>query len=150
MMMEDDIYFMKLAIKEAKRAYDIDDTPIGCVIVYNDKVISRAYNRKEVDNVATYHAEVLAINQACLSLNTWRLEGCTLYTTVEPCMMCTGAIIQSRISRVVYGASNDSFGYLSKLDNSKIDIVGGVLDRECSLILGDFFKKQRDTKKVYC
>lgn len=144
-----DIYFMNLALEEAKKASDMNDTPIGAIIVRNNEVIARAYNRKELDNIATYHAEILAINQACQLLKTWHLEDCTLYTTVEPCIMCTGAIMQSRISRVVYGTNNASFGYLSKLNNSKIEITGNILKNDCSLILSNFFKKQRDGKKNY-
>lgn len=142
-MVYDDKYYMNLAIEEAKKAYNLDEVPIGCVIVRDGIVIARAYNRKTLDNIATYHAEVLAINEACFKLKSWYLDECILYTTVEPCMMCTGAIIQSRISKVVYGASNDAFGYLSKLGNTKIKIISGVLGNDCSLILTEFFKKQR-------
>lgn len=138
-----DIYFMKKALNEAKKAYLEEEVPIGCVIVKDNKIISKSYNRKELDNVATYHAEILAINKACQKLGTWHLEECTLYTTVEPCMMCTGAIIQSRISKVVYGTANEPFGHLSKLKNSKIEIIDNILKEECSFILSSFFQKQR-------
>lgn len=138
-----DEYFMKLALEGAKRASELDEVPIGSVIVKDDEVIAFGYNRKTLDNVATYHAEVVVIEEACRKLGTWYLDNCTLYTTVEPCMMCTGAIIQSRISRVVYGASNETFGYLSKLENTKIVIVAGILKDDCGKILTDFFKKQR-------
>lgn len=138
-----DVYYMNLAIKEARRAVLIDEVPIGAIVVWRDKVIAACYNRKEKDKIATAHAEVLAINAACCYLDTWRLDGCVLYTTVEPCMMCTGAIIQSRISKVVYGAKNEAFGYLSKLENSKIEVIGGVLASECASILSCFFQKQR-------
>lgn len=139
-----DDFFMKEALNLAKIAFDSDEVPVGCVIVKDNNIIASSYNRKELDGIATYHAEILAINDACKKLGTWHLEDCTLYTTVEPCMMCTGAIIQSRIGRVVYGASNDSFGYLSKINNNKkIVINGGVMREKCLLLLSDFFKKKR-------
>ena len=96
-MIKDDKYYMNLALKEAKKAYIQDEVPIGCIIVKNGQIISKKYNQKTIKNIATYHAEILAINAACKKLNTWYLDNCTIYTTVEPCLMCTGAIIQSRI-----------------------------------------------------
>ena len=138
-----DEYYMKKAIINAKKAYKLDEVPIGAVIVKDNKIIASTYNRKELDNIATYHAEVLAINEACKKLNTWHLEDCTLYTTVEPCLMCTGAIIQSRISRVVYGTKNPTFGYLSKLTNSKIEVTKDILNKECLNLLSLFFKDIR-------
>lgn len=140
----DNEYFMKKALEQAKTAYKYNDVPIGCVIVKDNIIIASSYNRKEIDNIATYHAELLAINQACQRLGTWHLEECTLYTTVEPCLMCTGAILQSRISKVVYGTSNEVFGYLSKLENSKLEVLSNVLKDECSNILSDFFKEKRN------
>lgn len=134
---------MNLALEEARKASKKNEVPIGCVIVQDGKVISKAYNRKTLDNVATYHAEVLAIEKACKRLNTWYLDDCTLYTTVEPCLMCTGAILQSRISKVVYGVKNDAFGYLSKADFLKIEVVDNVMKEECGEILTDFFKEKR-------
>lgn len=141
----DDIYYMDLALKEAEKAFALDDVPIGCVIVQDDIVIASSYNRKEIDNIATSHAEVLAINEACKKLGSWYLDTCVLYTTVEPCMMCSGAIMQSRIKRVVYGVNNDSFGYLRKLD-SNLEIVGGVREIECKNLISNFFKDKRDKK----
>ena len=135
--------FMYMALDEAKEARKLNEVPIGCVIVRGNEVIARAYNRKTLDNVATYHAEILAIELACKYLNTWYLDDCVLYTTVEPCLMCTGAIIQSRIPKVVYGAKNDAFGYLSKIKGVKIEVISDVLSHECSVILTDFFKKRR-------
>ena len=132
-----------MAIEEAKKAYNNDDVPVGCIIVKGDDIIASSYNRKELDGIASYHAEILAINEACKKINSWRLDDCTLYTTMEPCMMCTGAIIQSRIGRVVYGAFNDSFGYLRKINDNKIEIVSGVLKDECLSLVSDFFKKKR-------
>lgn len=137
---------MKLALEEARKAYILDEVPIGAIIVRNNEVISSSYNRKTLDNIATYHAEILAIEEACRKLNTWYLDDCILYTTVEPCMMCTGAIIQSRISRVVYGTTNEAFGYLSKIKDLKIEVISNILSDECSKILTDFFKKQRNIK----
>ena len=138
----DDYYYMSLALKEARCACSLNEVPIGCVIVRDGIVISRSFNRKTLDNVSTYHAEILAINEACRKLGTWYLDDCVLYTTVEPCMMCTGAIIQARIPKVVYGITNEAFGYLSKID-TKIEVIGGILEKECSNILSDFFKKRR-------
>ena len=144
--MYNDEYYMSLALEEARKAYLLNEVPIGCVIVCNDKVIASAFNRKTIDNIATYHAEILAIEKACKYLKSWYLDNCILYTTIEPCMMCTGAIIQSRIPKVVYGASNLSFGYLSKID-TKINITSGILEKECISILSDFFKEKRIEKQ---
>ena len=146
-MIHDDQYYMRLALNEAKKAYQLDEVPIGAIIVRNGVVISRAYNQKTLKNVATYHAEVLAIEKACKKLNTWYLDECILYTTVEPCLMCTGAILQSRVSKVVYGTNNETFGYLSKFvqdKDIKIDIKRDVLKKECSSILTQFFQKKRN------
>ena len=138
-----DNYFMNKALELAKKAYDLDEVPVGCVVVYNNEIIASGFNRKEIDGISTYHAEILAINDACKKLGTWRLDDCILYTTMEPCMMCTGAIIQSRIGRVVYGTKNDSFGYLSRINNQKIEIISGVLNHKCLSIVSDFFKDKR-------
>lgn len=141
--MEDkDIFYMKLAIEEAKKALEKEEVPIGCVIVYHDEVIASSYNRKTIDNIATSHAEILAINEACKKLGTWYLDECVLYTTIEPCLMCTGAIMQSRIKRVVYGSKNEAFGYLSKVD-LKIDVRSNVLVKETKDLLTNFFKDIR-------
>lgn len=144
--MKDDYYYMKIALDMAKKAYELDEVPVGCIIVSNDEVIASSYNRKELDGIATYHAEMLAINEACKKLNTWHLDNCVMYTTMEPCMMCTGAILQARISRVVYGTRNYSFGYLSKLDNNKINVTGNILEDECVKLLKNFFKNKRNLK----
>ena len=137
-----DIDYMRLALDEAKKAFSLNEVPIGALIVKDDRVIAKCYNRKSLDNIATYHAEILVIEEACKSLRTWYLDDCILYTTVEPCMMCTGAIIQARIPKVVYGTTNEAFGYLSKID-TKIEVIGGILENECSNILSDFFKRRR-------
>ena len=137
-----DEYYMGLALLEAKRASLENEVPIGAVIVYNDKVIASSYNHKTINNIATHHAEILVINEACKKLKTWYLDECTLYTTIEPCMMCTGAILQSRIKKVVYGSKNEAFGYLSK-QNLKLEIKSGVLEKECQEILSTFFQNLR-------
>ena len=142
--MKNDEYYMKEALKQANIAYKKDEVPIGCIIVKEGKIISRSYNQKTLKNIATYHAEILAINKACKKLNTWYLDNCTLYTTVEPCLMCTGAIIQSRISKVVYGTKNESFGHISKMNHLKIEVKSNILKKECSSILTKFFKEKRE------
>ncbi len=135
---------MHLALSEAFKAYELDEVPIGAVIVQNGKVIAKSYNQKTLKNVATYHAEILVIDEACKKLHTWYLDDCILYTTVEPCLMCTGAILQSRISKVVYGTNNEAFGYLSKIKKDiKINIKGNVLEKECRDILSKFFEDKR-------
>ena len=144
--MDKDKYYMSLALKEAIKAYKKNEVPVGCVIVKDNKVIAKSHNKKETKKIATYHAEILAINKACKKLKTWHLEECILYTTLEPCIMCTGAIVQSRIKRVVYGADNKTFGYLSKLNDKKIDIKKNILEKECAKILTDFFNEQRIIK----
>ena len=137
-----DEYYMELALEEAKKAFSLNEVPIGCIIVNDNHVIAKAFNRKSLDNIATYHAEILAIQEACKKLGTWYLDTCTLYTTVEPCMMCTGAIIQSRIPKVVYGATNTAFGMLSKI-NTKIEITSGIFEADCSKVLSEFFQDKR-------
>ena len=137
-----DEYYMEQALNQARKAFALDEVPIGCIIVCNGRIIAKSYNRKTLDNVATYHAEILAINEACKKLGTWYLDECVLYTTIEPCLMCTGAIMQSRIKRVVYGSKNEAFGYLSKVD-LKIDVRSNVLEKETKDLLTNFFKDIR-------
>ena len=151
--MKTDEYFMKLALKEAQKAYDIGEVPIGCVIVKNDKVIARGYNKREKLNSSLAHAEIIAINKASKKLNSWRLEGCKMYITLEPCIMCGGAIIQSRIDEVIYGAKDNRFGVHDSITNifslkfnHSVLIKNKVLENECSNIISDFFKKLRETK----
>ena len=135
------------ALKEAKKAFELGEVPIGAVIVKDNKIISRAFNKKESSNLATSHAEILAINKACKKLNNWRLLDCTLYVTVEPCLMCCGAIIQSRIKKVVYGTSNEYYGAVESIDNTlkkyNIEVENNILQNECSNIMKEFFKKRR-------
>ena len=152
-MSRDDEYYMRMALKEAKKAYDIGEVPIGCVIVKDDKIIARAYNKREALGMSLAHAEILAIKKACKKLGDWRLEGCTLYVTLEPCIMCSGAIIQSRIPKVIYGALDYRFGTHKSITNvfdikfnHEVDIRGGVLAKECSDIITSFFKELRGKK----
>ena len=139
--------YMLEALKEANKAFKLGEVPIGAVIVKDDKIISRAFNKKESSNLATSHAEILAINKACKKLNNWRLLDCTLYVTVEPCLMCCGAIIQSRIKKVVYGTSNEYYGAVESIDNTlkkyNIEVENNILQNKCSYILKEFFKKRR-------
>ena len=139
--------YMIEALKEAKKAFELGEVPIGAVIVKDNKIISRAFNKKESSNLATSHAEILAINKACKKLNNWRLLDCTLYVTVEPCLMCCGAIIQSRIKKVVYGTSNEYYGAVESIDNTlkkyNIEVENNILQNKCSYILKEFFKKRR-------
>lgn len=135
--------YMIEALKEANKAFSINEVPIGCVIVKDNKIISRGYNKKESTNLATSHAEIIAINKACKKLNNWRLLDCTLYVTVEPCLMCCGAIIQSRIKKVVYGTSNENYGAVELLEKNNIEVEKNVLQNKCLLVLQEFFKKRR-------
>lgn len=149
-----DEYYMKLALLEAKKAFDLGEVPVGAVIVQDDIVISSAYNLREIEKMATAHAEILAIQKACKNLGGWRLPRCTLYVTLEPCPMCAGAIINSRIDKVVFGAydfkagSCGSIVNLFDIDyNHKPMVIGGVLEDECVDLLKSFFKTLRENKK---
>lgn len=147
--------YMREAMKQAKKAYKINEVPIGCVIVYEDKIIARAYNKRNYKKSTLAHAELLAIEKASKVLNDWRLEGCTMYVTLEPCQMCSGAIVQSRMDRVVIGCMNPKAGcggsVLNLLQmeqfNHQVDVVRGVLEGECSSLLQQFFKELREQKK---
>lgn len=142
--------FMREAIRLAKLAEEIDEVPVGAVCVKDGQIISRAYNTRESSKCATHHAEVLAIEEACRALGGWRLPGVTLYVTMEPCPMCAGAVINSRIERVVFGAKDYRFGAFGSLIdlslvglNHKPIIDGGVLGEECSAMLSDYFAGKR-------
>ena len=141
--------YMRQALDLAKTAMQEDEVPVGAIIVQGDKIIARAYNTREKDKNALYHAEIKAIDEACRILGGWRLVGCTMYVTLEPCPMCAGAIINSRIERVVYGAPDNKAGAFGTMINLtdyplfKPEIIGGVLADDCSKILSDFFKAKR-------
>ena len=147
---DEDIAFMREAIALARAAEEIDEVPVGALVVRDGKIIAKAYNTRESSKCATHHAEILAIEEACRTLGGWRLPGCTLYVTMEPCCMCAGAIINARIPRVVYGAPDLRFGAFGSLINladiplnHKPEILGGVLGDENVEILRAYFKKKR-------
>ena len=153
--MKSDIKFMRQALVEARKAELIDEVPIGCVIVKDDKVISRGFNHRENKQMVISHAEIEAINKANKKLGAWRLEECDIYITIEPCIMCAGAIIQSRFKRVIYGAKDfkgGAFGSsINVLEAENInhhpEVIGGILEEECSTLLSNYFKKKREMKR---
>ena len=143
-------YFMKEALKEAKKAYLKNETPIGAVAVYEDKIIARAHNLRETKQDSTMHAELQVIQKACKKLGTWRLENVSVYVTLEPCVMCAGAMIQARVENVYYGAKNNRFGVhqgtINLFDvhfNHRVNVIGGILEEECSSMISSFFKDLR-------
>ena len=150
-MMDKDIEFMKEALKEAELARLEDEVPIGCVIVKDDQIIARGHNQRDKSHNPLGHAETLAIKKASEVVNDWQLVDCELYVTIEPCIMCSGAIIQSRIKRVVYGARDFKGGcFGSSINileadniNHHPEVIGGVLEEECSKLIKDYFKKKR-------
>lgn len=153
--MNQDEKFMKEAIKQANKAYKIEEVPIGCVIVYEGSIIARAYNRRTIDNNTLAHAELIAIKKASKKLGDWRLEGCTMYVTLEPCQMCAGAIIQSRMDKVVIGCMNPKAGcagsvmdllQVPEFNHQAVKEIG-VCEEECSDMLSRFFKELRQKKK---
>ena len=154
--MDTDEKYMKAALKQAQKAYALGEVPIGCVIVYQDKIIGRGYNRRNTDRNTLAHAEITAINKASKKLGDWRLEDCTLYVTLEPCQMCAGAIVQARITEVVMGSMNPNAGcggsILNILEmpqfNHQVKVKRGVLEEECSNMLTTFFKELRARNKV--
>ena len=149
--MTQDEKYMKEAIRQAKKAYALGEVPIGCVIVYEGKIIGRGYNRRNTDKNTLAHAEITAIKKASKKIGDWRLEGCSLYVTLEPCQMCAGAIVQARIDEVVMGSMNPKAGcggsILNILEmpefNHQVKVTRGVLVEECSALLTDFFKELR-------
>ena len=146
---------MKQALKQAKKAALIDEVPIGCVIVHDDKIIARGYNKRNKLHSTLAHAEISAIKKASKALGDWRLEECTMYVTLEPCPMCAGAIVQARIPKVVIGAMNPKAGcagsilnmFQIKEFNHQVDSVDGVLQEECQIMMKNFFKELRERKK---
>jgi tRNA(adenine34) deaminase len=151
MNVHDDQYWMTEALRQAAAAYDHDEVPVGCLVVHNDHVVGRAHNQRETLQDPTAHAEMIAITQAAEALSSWRLTGCTLYVTLEPCIMCAGAIILSRLDRLVYGARDPKAGAIESvfriLDerrlNHRVQITPGVLADPCSQILSQFFRAKR-------
>ncbi|NBJ70882.1 tRNA adenosine(34) deaminase TadA [Roseburia sp. 1XD42-34] len=151
-----DEYMMKMAIQEAKQAAEQGEVPIGALIAYDNEVIATAHNLRETTQSTLAHAELLAIQKANEKIGSWRLEDCTLYVTLEPCPMCAGAIVQSRIKRVVYGAYDPKAGCAGTLFNllddarfnHQVDVTAGVLEEECANLLKDFFKMIRERKKL--
>ena len=146
---------MKEAIRQAKKAAALGDVPIGCVIVYQDKIIGRGYNRRMADKTVLAHAEIIAMRKACKKMGDWRLEDCTMYVTLEPCQMCSGAIVQSRMTRVVVGCMNPKAGCAGSIlnllqmpqFNHQVDLTTGVLEEECSQMMKTFFKELREKRK---
>ena len=147
--------YMHLALKEAKKAYNLDEVPVGCIIVYKDQVIAKAHNLKETKQKATAHAEILAINQASEYLKNWRLSECDLYVTLEPCAMCAGAMIWARIQKVIFGVKDSKGGAAGSVINvlqeegfnHQVEIKSGILEEPCKEILQSFFREIR-TKKA--
>lgn len=152
----EDEKFMKEAVRQAKKAWKIGEVPIGCVIVYEGKIIGRGYNRRTTDKNPLAHAEIMAIKKASKKMNDWRLEDCTLYVTLEPCQMCSGAVVQARMKRVVVGCMNPKAGcagsILNMLQveqfNHQVELTTGVLEEECSVMMKEFFKELRMKKKT--
>lgn len=148
--------YMKAAIREAKKAYALEEVPIGCVIVQNDRIIARGYNRRNTDKNTLAHAEMSAIKKASKKTGDWRLEDCTMYVTLEPCQMCAGAIVQSRLGKVVIGSMNPKAGCAGsvinllqmKQFNHRVEMETGVLEEECSTMLSGFFQELREKKKL--
>lgn len=154
--MTQDEKYMREALKQAKKAYNLGEVPIGCVIVYQDKIIGRGYNRRNTDRNTLAHAEITAINKASKALKDWRLEECTLYVTLEPCQMCAGAIVQARITETVIGAMNPKAGcggsILNILEmpefNHQVTVRRGILQEDCTNLLNTFFKELRERNKA--
>ena len=153
--MVDDVTYMKMALSEAYKAADIGEIPIGAVLVLDGEIIAKAHNMRETWQDATAHAETIVIREACKKLNRWRLTGATLYVTIEPCPMCAGAIVMSRISRLVYGSPDSKAGAAESLFNvvnnpalnHMVEVTSGVCSEECKQVMKDFFKKRRSDNK---
>lgn len=147
--------YMKEAIRQAKKAAKIGEVPIGCVIVFENRIIARGYNKRNTKKNTLAHAEIIAMNKASKVIGDWRLEGCTMYVTLEPCQMCAGAIVQARMDRVVVGTMNKKAGccgsVLNLLNmpefNHQVELITGVLQEECSEVISTFFKELREQKR---
>ena len=154
-MMTLDEKYMKEAIRQAKKAYALGEVPIGCVIVYEGKIIGRGYNRRTIDKNTLAHAELMAIKKASKKMDDWRLEDCIMYVTLEPCQMCSGAIVQSRMKKVVIGCMNPKAGCAGSIlnllqmeeFNHQVELEIGVLGEECSNMMTCFFKELREKKR---
>lgn len=152
--MNQDEKFMKAAIAQAKKAYALGEVPIGCVIVYEGKIIGRGYNRRTIDKNTIAHAEMIAIKKASKKMDDWRLEDCTMYVTLEPCQMCSGAIVQSRMKKVVIGCMNPKAGCAGSIlnllqmeaFNHQVELETGILEEECSRMMTNFFRELREKK----
>lgn len=144
--------FMRAALLQAKKAEEKDEVPVGAVVVKDGKIIARGYNKRETAKDPTAHAELLAMRRAAKKLGGWRLSGCTLYVTLEPCPMCAGAAVNARIDRIVFGAADPKAGYCGSLHdtcsdarlNHQIKVTGGILAEQCGQLLTDFFKRKRN------
>ena len=153
--MSDDQKYMQIALAEAQKAADLGEIPIGAVLVIDGEIIAKAHNMRETWQDATAHAETIVIREACKKLNRWRLTGATLYVTIEPCPMCAGAIVMSRISRLVYGSPDSKAGAAESLFNvvnnpalnHMVEVTSGVCSEECTQIMKDFFQKRRSNNK---
>lgn len=147
--------YMREAIRQAKKAYALGEVPIGCVIEYDGKIIGRGYNRRTIDKNTLAHAELMAIKKASKKMGDWRLEGCTMYVTLEPCQMCSGAIVQSRMKKVVIGCMNPKAGCAGSIlnllqmetFNHQVELEIGVLGDECSQMMKQFFRELREKNK---
>jgi len=146
--------FMKEALKEALKAKNKNEVPVGAVIVFNDKIIARGHNKRETKKNSLCHAEIIAINKACRKVENFRLEDCEMYVTLEPCLMCAGAIVQSRIKRVIIGAKDSKYGMAGTIfnafglkSNHKVEVEFGIMEDECANILKEFFKELREKHK---
>ena len=151
-MYDFDQKFMLAALKEAEKSVALDEVPVGAIIVKNNKIVARGHNLREKSHDPTAHAEIVAIRKACKKFDSWRLEGCTMYVTVEPCAMCAGTLLWTRIDRIVFGCKDPKGGALGssfelfkvKNINHHPEITGGVLEEECARLMKDFFKKKRE------
>ena len=153
--MNEQIKFMKVAIKEAQTAEAIEEVPVGAVIVYQGKIVARAHNKRNTNKDGTAHAEIMAIAKAGKKLGRWNLSDCEMYVTLEPCAMCAGAAVNSRIKRIIFGAYDKRFGCCGSIMditnselNHRVEIVGGVMEEQCRVMLSSFFKKLRERAKI--
>lgn len=154
-MVKDDTYYMRKALHQAERAAALGEVPIGCVILYEGRIIGRGFNLRKTKHTTLAHAEITAIRQACKAIGDWRLEGCTMYVTLEPCQMCAGAVVQSRLDRIVIGTDNPKAGCAGSIlnllqmkeFNHQVEITRGILKEECSEVLQSFFRDMRAREK---